>query len=107
MICRYLIVSTSVFALTSAYPSLQGGEGATQQSSAGQSDVEINAKIAHLDIDRATREDVIRVFGERVRRHATNLYQLVLQHHFFGTKRGCFASQVFRCDFVACLLRSR
>ena len=32
---------------------------------------------------------------------------LVLQHHFLGMTFGCLASQVFRCDFVACLLRSR
>ena len=32
---------------------------------------------------------------------------IVLQHHFHGTTFGCFASQVLRCDVVACLLRAR
>jgi hypothetical protein len=32
---------------------------------------------------------------------------LVVQHHFFGTTFGCRASQVLRCDCVACSLRSR
>jgi len=32
---------------------------------------------------------------------------LVLQHHFFGTTFGCLASQVFRCESVARLLRAR
>jgi len=34
-------------------------------------------------------------------------FLLVLQHHFFGTTFGCLASQVFRCESVARLLRAR
>ena len=32
---------------------------------------------------------------------------VVLQHHFLGTTFGCLASQVFRCESVARLLRAR
>ncbi len=31
---------------------------------------------------------------------------IVRQHHFLGTTFGCLASQVLRCDCVACLFRS-
>jgi len=34
-------------------------------------------------------------------------FTLILQHHFFGTTFGCLASQVFRCESVARLLRAR